>query len=66
MPSPPFYEAVMLTKKEAERVREQTSSRPSRRERHSGRRDRVTISGHLADDIEPGKVTKEIVGLLES
>uniref|UniRef100_A0A2H1WNZ5 SFRICE_012564 n=1 Tax=Spodoptera frugiperda TaxID=7108 RepID=A0A2H1WNZ5_SPOFR len=33
-----FCEAVMLAKEEAERVREQTSSRPSRRERHSGRR----------------------------
>ncbi|XP_050563617.1 uncharacterized protein LOC118264288 [Spodoptera frugiperda] len=33
-----FCEAVMLAKEEAGRVREQTSSRPSRRERHSGRR----------------------------
>uniref|UniRef100_A0A2H1V1G0 SFRICE_030885 n=1 Tax=Spodoptera frugiperda TaxID=7108 RepID=A0A2H1V1G0_SPOFR len=33
-----FCEAVMLAKEEAARVREQTSSRPSRRERHSGRR----------------------------
>ncbi|XP_050563537.1 uncharacterized protein LOC126912962 [Spodoptera frugiperda] len=33
-----FCEAVMLAKEEAGRVRERTSSRPSRRERHSGRR----------------------------
>uniref|UniRef100_A0A2H1W044 SFRICE_009153 n=1 Tax=Spodoptera frugiperda TaxID=7108 RepID=A0A2H1W044_SPOFR len=33
-----FCEAVMLAKEEARRVEEQTSSRPSRRERHSGRR----------------------------
>uniref|UniRef100_A0A2H1VL49 SFRICE_014289 n=1 Tax=Spodoptera frugiperda TaxID=7108 RepID=A0A2H1VL49_SPOFR len=43
-----FCEAVMLAKEEAGRVRERTSSRPSHRERHSGRRvgDRATISGH--------------------
>uniref|UniRef100_A0A2H1VCD2 SFRICE_007532 n=1 Tax=Spodoptera frugiperda TaxID=7108 RepID=A0A2H1VCD2_SPOFR len=34
-----FCEAVMLAKEEAGRVRERTTSpRPSRRERHSGRR----------------------------
>ncbi|XP_050562634.1 uncharacterized protein LOC126912767 [Spodoptera frugiperda] len=33
-----FCEAVMLAKEEAERVRERSSSRPSRRRRHSGRR----------------------------
>uniref|UniRef100_A0A2H1W7Z7 SFRICE_014476 n=1 Tax=Spodoptera frugiperda TaxID=7108 RepID=A0A2H1W7Z7_SPOFR len=33
-----FCEAVMLAKEEAGRVTERTSSRPSRRERHSGRR----------------------------
>uniref|UniRef100_A0A2H1VY22 SFRICE_010289 n=1 Tax=Spodoptera frugiperda TaxID=7108 RepID=A0A2H1VY22_SPOFR len=32
-----FCEAVMLAKEEAGRVRERTSSRPSRRERQSGR-----------------------------
>ncbi|XP_050550456.1 uncharacterized protein LOC126910803 [Spodoptera frugiperda] len=33
-----FCEAVMLAKEEAERSRERSSSRPSRRRRHSGRR----------------------------
>ncbi|KAF9794278.1 hypothetical protein SFRURICE_011863 [Spodoptera frugiperda] len=44
-----FCEAVMLAKEEAGRVREQTSSRPSRRERHSGRRG-------SRDDLRPPKV----------
>uniref|UniRef100_A0A2H1W3T1 SFRICE_002966 n=1 Tax=Spodoptera frugiperda TaxID=7108 RepID=A0A2H1W3T1_SPOFR len=56
-----FCEAVLLAKEEGKRVRKRTFSRPSRRERHSGHRDRAMISGHRKCGSADGEQAPRVI-----